>query len=96
MSEPEKIITEPETRFRFPALYINEREKIITELETRFPALSGVAFATARKETLAAGQSVLQSENGVIYEVSPDGTRIERKQIEPPISIPVGTRISIG
>jgi len=74
---------------------MSEPEKIITELETQFPALSGTAFATARKETLAAGQSVLQSENGVIYEVFPDGSRIERKRIEPPTSIPAGTRISI-
>jgi hypothetical protein len=74
---------------------MSESEKIITELETRFPASSGAAFATARNETLASGQSVLQSENGVIYEVFPDGSRIERKRIEPPTSIPAGTRISI-
>jgi hypothetical protein len=74
---------------------MSEPEQIIIELETRFPALSGAAFATARKETLAAGQSVLQSENGVIYEVFPDGSRTERKRIEAPISIPAGTRISI-
>ena len=40
-------------------------------------------------------QSVLQSENGVIYEVFPDGTRLERKRIEPPTPVPAGTKIVI-
>ncbi|HEY3898561.1 MAG TPA: hypothetical protein VGM54_08115 [Chthoniobacter sp.] len=74
---------------------MSEPEKLITELESKFPALSGVAFTTARNETLAAGESVLQSENGVIYEVFPDGTRIERKRIEPPVPIATGTKVVI-
>jgi hypothetical protein len=74
---------------------MSEPEKIITELETGFPALSGVAFSNARNETLASGQSVLLSENGVIYEVFPDGSRIERKRIEPPTFIPTGTKVVI-
>ena len=74
---------------------MSEPEKIITELEMTFPALSSTAFTTARKETLASGQSVLQSENGVIYEVFPDGRRVERKRIEPPTHIPTGTKIVI-
>lgn len=36
---------------------MSEPEKTITELEAGFPALSGVAFTTARRETLASGQS---------------------------------------
>ncbi len=74
---------------------MSEPEKIIDELETKFPAMSGVAFATARKKALASGQSVLQSENGVIYEIFPDGTREERKRIEPPTPIPTGTKVAI-
>jgi len=74
---------------------MSEAEKIITELETAFPALAGAAFAQARAETLASGQSVLQSENGVIYEVFPDGSRVERKRIEPPTPIPAGTKVVI-
>jgi hypothetical protein len=74
---------------------MSEPEKIIDELETKFPALSGVAFTTARNETLASGQSVLQSEGGVIYEVFPDGTRLERKRIEPPTPVLAGTKIVI-
>jgi len=74
---------------------MSEPEKIITELETQFPALSGIAFTKAREESLAAGQSVLSSENGVIYEVFPDGRRLERKRIESPTPIPVGTKMAI-
>jgi hypothetical protein len=74
---------------------MSDPEKIITELEKGFPALSGVAFTKARNETLASGQSVLLSENGVIYEVFPDGSRIERKRIEPPTFIPTGTKAVI-
>lgn len=74
---------------------MSEPEKIITELEKTFPSLSGIAFTTARNETLASGQSVLQSANGVIYEVFPDGRRVERKRIEPPTPIPAGTKLVI-
>ena len=74
---------------------MSEPEKIIHDLETQFPALSGIAFTTARNETLASGQSVLQSENGVIYEVFPDGTRREHKRIEPPTRVLAGRKIAI-
>jgi len=84
-----------------PANKVREAFQAIREFrqsawnEAQYAAMSGAAFATARGETLESGQSVLQSENGVIYEVFPDGSRIERKRIEPPTSIPAGTRISI-
>lgn len=75
---------------------MSEREQIIIELESGFPALSGFAFMAARKATLDSGESVLQSYQGVIYEVFPDGTRIERKRIEPPVTIANGTKVVIG
>ena len=56
----------------------------IEKLEVSFPPASGVAFAAAREQVLSSGQSVLQSEDGVIYEVFPDGTRTRVKTIEPP------------
>ncbi len=74
---------------------MSEPEKVIDELERQFPALSGSAFTKARHETLASGESVLQSENGVIYEVFPDGTRREHKHIEPPTFVPAGTKVAI-
>jgi hypothetical protein len=64
-------------------------------LESQFPAMSSVAFAAAREKVLASGQSVLQSEDGCIYEVFPDGRRVLVKEIEPPTFVELGRRITI-
>jgi hypothetical protein len=64
-------------------------------LESQFPAISGSAFAEARARVLASGQSVLQSEQGYIYEVFPDGRRVVVKQIEPPTIVELGRKITI-
>ena len=63
----------------------------IQVIESQFPALSGVAFAEACKRVLASGQSVMQSQGGVLYEVFPDGRRVPVKNIEPPIPVEAGT-----
>jgi hypothetical protein len=63
----------------------------IQNLESQFPAVSGSAFATAREQVLKSGQSVLQSENGVI----PDGRRVEVKKIEPPTHFKTGSTFTI-
>jgi hypothetical protein len=70
---------------------MSDQENAILKLEDQFPALSGVAFTAARAQTLASGQSVLQSDQGFIYEVFPDGTRKLVKKIEPPTPIVPGT-----
>jgi hypothetical protein len=67
----------------------------IQNLESQFPAASGSAFAAAREQALASGQSVLQSKQGVIYEVFPDGTRKRVKDIEPPTPVMPGRKITI-
>ncbi len=67
----------------------------IQNLENQFPPLSGSAFAAARERVLQSGQSVMQSENGVIYEVSPDGRRVEIKKIEPPTQFVTGSIFTI-
>ena len=72
-----------------------DKTKDIEKLETQFPTVSGSAFATAREQVLASGQSVLQSEHGCIYEVFPDGRRVLLKQIEPPIPAVSGSKINI-
>lgn len=68
-------------------------ENDITRLENQFPAASGSAFAAARELTLAAGECVLQSEQGVIYRLFPDGRREVVKQIEPPTAVEPGRKI---
>lgn len=45
----------------------------IEMLERAFPHTSGSAFASARAQVLASGQSLLQSEDGTIYEIFPMG-----------------------
>ncbi|MCP4788136.1 MAG: hypothetical protein GY903_13250 [Fuerstiella sp.] len=67
----------------------------IEALENLFPPASGVAFSDARSNVLASGQSVLQSEDGVIYEVAPDGSRKEVKKIDPPVNVVSGQRIKL-
>ncbi|WP_395718095.1 hypothetical protein [Prosthecobacter sp.] len=64
-------------------------------LESQFPAVSGQAFAAAREQVLASGQSVLQSEGGFVVRVYPDGRKEVVKQIEPPIRVKSGTVYTI-
>lgn len=68
----------------------------IQRLEGTFPAISGSAFAAARQQVLASGQSVLQSQDGILYEVFPDGRRVVLKQIERPTYFPTGTIFTLG
>lgn len=71
------------------------REEEIDELERRIPELAGAAFAQAQRRTLAAGYSVLMSDNGIIYEVFPGGTRRPVKRIAPPTPVERGHKIKI-
>jgi hypothetical protein len=70
-------------------------DEAISELEAQVPALSGVAFADARRLVLASGQSVLQSENGMLFEVFPDGHRTWVKDVEPPQPVVLGQKFAI-
>jgi len=70
-------------------------EQDIQKLESQFPPVSGSAFAAARDKVLESGQSVLHSENGVIYEVFPDGRRVEIKRIAPPTQFVSGSVFTI-
>jgi hypothetical protein len=67
----------------------------IQKLENQFPTVSGSAFAAARERVLASGQSILQSRDGVIYEVFPDGSRKPVKNIEPPTKVQSGSVFTI-
>ncbi len=67
-------------------------EESIRFLEEHIPELAQSAATQAYWQTLASGNSVLQSENGVIYEVFPDGTRTIVKKITPPTPVKVGEK----
>ena len=71
----------------------NNHDFEIDKLERQFPPASGVAFAAAREQVLASGQSVLQSEDGSMFEVFPDGHRHLVKTVEPPISVTIGSKV---
>ncbi len=69
-------------------------EKTMQFLEEHIPELAQSAVTQAYWQALASGSSVLQSENGAIYEVFPDGTRKFIKTTTPPNAVAVGeTRV---
>ncbi|HEY4301460.1 MAG TPA: hypothetical protein VGM73_11325 [Candidatus Didemnitutus sp.] len=70
-------------------------EDAINQLEAAVPALSGQAFDTARQQTLASGKSVLQTEDGVLFEVFPDGRKVRIKTVPPPQVVVSGQRFAI-
>jgi hypothetical protein len=76
------------------------QEREIQYLEEHIPALAQSAVTQAYWQSLAAGYSVLESENGIIYERFPDGSSKMIKTIsqrlgfanEPPTPIAIGAR----
>jgi len=68
------------------------QEEAIQYLEAHIPELAESAVTQAYWQALAAGSSVLESENGVIYEVFPDDTRNILKTIEPPTPVSIGEK----
>ena len=74
----EHTMTTPEQTMRF--------------LEEHIPELAESAVTQAYWQALASGSSVLESDNGVIYEVFPDGTRKFVKTTTPPSAVTVGEK----
>jgi len=71
---------------------MTEQKDDIEFLEEHIPELAEAAVTQVYWQTLASGNSVLESDNGVIYEVFPDGTRKAVKTIEPPIPVVKGEK----
>lgn len=72
---------------------MSERE--LEKMESAFPALSAQVFREARAEALRHGLSVVESENGVVYEVSPDGRRREIKRVALPVEVEPGLKLTL-
>jgi hypothetical protein len=68
------------------------QEREIQYLEEHIPELAESAVSQAYWQSLAAGNSVLESENGIIYERFPDGSSRIVKEIEPPTHVAIGAR----
>jgi hypothetical protein len=74
---------------------MSENDQTISRLEAQLPALSGVAFEQARKRMIAAGQSVMHSDQGVIYRVEPSGAKTVVMHIDPPVRVKKGGKIKL-
>ncbi len=69
-------------------------EKSMQFLEEHIPELAQSAVTQAYWQALASGNSVLESANGMIHEVFPDGTRKLVKTTTPPSNVTMGeTRV---
>ena len=65
------------------------------EQGTHFSLLSDQAFTAARQQAFASGNSLVESSRGVLYHVSPDGTRRVLRQLEPPTPVVPGTKLRL-
>ncbi len=65
-------------------------EEAMTFLEGHIPELAESAVTQAYWQALASGNSVLESENGNVFEVFPDGTRRLVKSNPPPMAMMPG------
>lgn len=72
---------------------MNEQDRQDERLEAAVAEQSGSVFAAARKQALATGASVVESDRGVIYEVTPDGRRRELKRVAPPTRVVRGSKV---
>jgi hypothetical protein len=77
------------------SLALSDQERHLQELERQFPLASGQAFAAARAQVLASGQSVLQSEGGFVVRVFPNGRQQRIKPLELPTPVTPGTTFII-
>lgn len=67
-------------------------EQTMRFLEEHIPELAESAVTQAYWQALASGSSVLESNNGVIYEVFPDGTQKVVKTTTPPSTVTMGEK----
>lgn len=68
-------------------------EEAMSFLEEHIPELADVAFKQAYWAALAAGSSVLVSENGDLVEVFPDGKHKFIKHLSPTTPVTRGQRL---
>jgi hypothetical protein len=64
-------------------------------LEEHIPELADIAVKQAYWQTLAAGHCVLESNNGSLVEVHPDGSRKIIKQLPPSTPVTKGKKFKI-
>jgi len=73
----------------------DHREAELDYLESQIPSLSAAATDVAYWQALAAGQRVLISDEGGVYQISADGSRTLIKPASPRLRVPIGTRVRV-
>ncbi len=68
------------------------QEKTLCYLESHIPEMAASAVTQAYWQALASGNAVLESENGALYEISPDGSRKKLKNIAAPTTVVRGEK----
>jgi hypothetical protein len=62
-------------------------ENAMQHIEEHIPELADAAIKQAYWSALSSGSSVLECSDGIMYEVSPDGSKREIKKVKPPLDI---------
>ncbi|MEO6677811.1 MAG: hypothetical protein ABIO21_10580 [Pseudomonas sp.] len=68
------------------------QEKTLSYLESHIPEMAASAVTQAYWQALASGNTVLESLDGALYEISPDGTRKKLKNIAAPTTVVLGEK----
>ena len=70
-------------------------EEAMCFLEEKIPELADMALKQAYWRALAAGHSVLEAEDGVLYRVFPDGSREFVEKLPPRVPVTPGQKFII-
>ena len=70
-------------------------EETMRFLEEHIPEMADSAAKLAYWQALTSGSSVLECEDGVLYERFPNGERKIRKQLKPPTRVTIGQKFII-
>ena len=76
-------------------MLIRDPEHALDEEELRIPMLGASSAHEAYRRTLESGHRVVVSDHGYLWEVTPDGRRIQGKKIEPRVPVKIGTKLII-
>ena len=70
-------------------------ENAMRHIEDHIPELADAAIKQAYWSALASGSSVLECSDGILYEVSPDGSKRQIKKVKPPLPVTIGQRLEL-
>jgi hypothetical protein len=70
-------------------------ENAMKHIEEHIPELADSAIKQAYWSALASGSIVLECMDGVLYEVSPDGSKREIRKVKPPVEVSIGQRLEL-